>query len=30
VSVSLSGKRGKIVIDFADIADLERIYRLMA
>jgi ParB family chromosome partitioning protein len=30
VAVSLSGKRGKIVIDFADIADLERIYRLMA
>lgn len=30
VAVSLSGKRGKIVIDFADIADLERIYRLMS
>ena len=30
VEVSLAGKRGRIVIDFADIADLERIYRLMS
>ncbi len=29
VSVSMSGKRGRILIDFADLVDLERIYRAM-
>lgn len=29
VSVNLGAKRGKIAIDFADLEDLERIYRLM-
>jgi ParB family chromosome partitioning protein len=30
VSVNMSGKRGRIAIDFADLEDLERIYRRMA
>lgn len=30
VGVTMAGKRGKITIDFADLADLERIYRTMA
>jgi hypothetical protein len=25
----MAGKRGRVVIDFADLADLERIYRRM-
>ena len=29
VAVSMSGKRGKVVIDFATLEDLERIYRAM-
>lgn len=29
VSVSMAGKRGRIAIDFADLEDLERIYRAM-
>ena len=29
VGVTMTGKRGKIAIDFADLADLERIYRRM-
>ena len=29
VGVSMAGKRGKISIDFADLVDLERIYRRM-
>jgi ParB family transcriptional regulator, chromosome partitioning protein len=29
VSVNLGAKRGKVAIDFADLEDLERIYRLM-
>lgn len=29
VGVSMNGKRGKVSIDFADLADLERIYHLM-
>lgn len=29
VSVSMGAKRGKVTIDFADLEDLERIYRLM-
>jgi hypothetical protein len=29
VSVSLAGGRGKVVIEFADLDDLERIYRTM-
>lgn len=29
VAVSMSGKRGRIAIDFADLSDLERIYRRM-
>ena len=29
VGVTLSGKHGKVTIDFADLEDLERIYRLM-
>jgi len=29
VSVSISGKRGRVGIDFADLVDLERIYRKM-
>jgi ParB family chromosome partitioning protein len=29
VSVSLSGKRGKVVVEFADLDDLERIYRVI-
>ena len=30
VQISLGRARGRIAIDFADLADLERIYRLMA
>lgn len=30
VAVSMSGKRGKVVIDFADLEDLERLYHLMS
>lgn len=30
VAVSMAGKRGKVTIDFADLEDLERIYRRMA
>jgi ParB family chromosome partitioning protein len=29
VSVSMAGKRGRIGIEFADLVDLERIYRHM-
>jgi ParB family transcriptional regulator, chromosome partitioning protein len=29
VSVSMGGKRGKMVIEFATLEDLERIYRVM-
>jgi ParB family chromosome partitioning protein len=29
VSVQMGSKRGRITIDFADLADLERIYRRM-
>jgi ParB family chromosome partitioning protein len=29
VSVELGGKRGRVIIDFADLEDLERIYRSM-
>ena len=29
VGVTISGKHGKVTIDFADLEDLERIYRLM-
>jgi len=29
VSVTMGGKRGKVVVDFADLEDLERIYHLM-
>jgi ParB family chromosome partitioning protein len=29
VAVSMNGKRGRVAIDFADLADLERIYRKM-
>ena len=29
VGVTMSGKHGKVIIDFADLEDLERIYRLM-
>jgi ParB family chromosome partitioning protein len=29
VSVSLSGKRGRVVVEFADLDDLERIYRVI-
>jgi ParB family chromosome partitioning protein len=29
VAVSMSAKHGRVVIDFADLEDLERIYRLM-
>jgi ParB family chromosome partitioning protein len=29
VAVSMSGKRGRVAIDFADLEDLERIYRKM-
>ena len=29
VSVTMSSKRGKVVIDFANLEDLERIYRLI-
>jgi ParB family chromosome partitioning protein len=29
VSVQLGAKRGKVTIDFADLEDLERIYRQM-
>jgi ParB family chromosome partitioning protein len=29
VNVSMVGKRGKISVDFADLVDLERIYRRM-
>jgi hypothetical protein len=27
--VSLSGKRGRVVVEFADLDDLERIYRVI-
>jgi hypothetical protein len=27
VSISMSARRGKVVIDFANLEDLERIYR---
>lgn len=30
VAVTMAGKRGKVTIDFADLEDLERIYRKMA
>jgi ParB family chromosome partitioning protein len=30
VSVTMSGARGKVVIDFADLEDLERLYHLMS
>jgi ParB family chromosome partitioning protein len=30
VSVSMGAKRGKLVIDFADLEDLERLYHLMS
>ena len=30
VAVTMSGKRGKVVIDFADLEDLERLYHLMS
>jgi ParB family chromosome partitioning protein len=30
VSVQMGAKRGKVVIDFADLEDLERLYRIMA
>jgi ParB family chromosome partitioning protein len=29
VKVSIGGKQGKVTIDFADLEDLERIYRAM-
>ena len=29
VSVELSAKRGRILVDFADLDDLERLYRIM-
>jgi ParB family chromosome partitioning protein len=29
VSVSMSGKKGRVTVDFADLDDLERIYRRM-
>lgn len=29
VSVSMAGKRGRVVIEFADLEDLERVYRVM-
>ena len=29
VTISMSSKRGKVTIDFADLEDLERIYRLI-
>jgi ParB family chromosome partitioning protein len=29
VSVQMGGKKGRIAIDFADLQDLERIYRRM-
>ena len=29
VTVTLAGKHGKMVVEFADLEDLERIYRLM-
>jgi ParB family chromosome partitioning protein len=29
VSVTLAGKRGRIVVEFADLEDLERIYHQM-
>ena len=30
VSISTTAGRGRLVIDFADLSDLERIYRTMA
>ena len=30
VAVSMGAKRGKLVIDFADLEDLERLYHLMS
>jgi ParB family chromosome partitioning protein len=29
VSVTMSGKKGRVTVDFADLDDLERIYRRM-
>jgi ParB family transcriptional regulator, chromosome partitioning protein len=29
VSVSMAGKRGRVVVEFADLEDLERVYRVM-
>jgi ParB family chromosome partitioning protein len=29
VSVSMAGKKGRVTVDFADLDDLERIYRRM-
>jgi ParB family chromosome partitioning protein len=29
VAIAMSAKRGKVTIDFADLEDLERIYRLI-
>ena len=30
VAVQMGAKRGKVVVEFADLEDLERIYRLMS
>ena len=30
VSVEMGAKRGKVVVEFADLEDLERLYRLMS
>jgi ParB family chromosome partitioning protein len=30
VAVQMSAKRGRVIVDFADLGDLERIYHLMA
>jgi ParB family chromosome partitioning protein len=30
VAVTMGAKRGRVAIDFADLEDLERIYRLMS
>jgi hypothetical protein len=30
VSINVGPKRGRVVIEFADLEDLERIYRVMA
>jgi hypothetical protein len=29
VKVSMGGKRGRVVVEFSDLEDLERIYRIM-